>query len=238
MADQPFSKKYACMLVDLCAAAESGDEPVCIRQEGDDLFAAFRGSGDPAEPLNVRGNRQAEGLPLGKGLGYGPLVEAYRAAVSGKLSTLSASRVWLAGHGIGGAFALLAASELMASTGNVAAVYTFGAPRVADSQFAASLGCPVFRVVNNLDVMDSLPPPWKWRHAGKQILINADGSLNLHPNALNRLPSLLRQTVWLGELMAQGLASGYPRALHTLLNQVLGDHALEAYSTRLHALPD
>jgi hypothetical protein len=86
--------------------------------------------------------------------------------------------------------------------------------------------------------MHSLPPPWKWRHAGKQILINADGSLNLHPNALNRLPSLLRQTVWLGELMAQGLASGYPRALHTLLNQVLGDHALDAYRTRLHALPD
>jgi len=236
MQKQNFSAKKARNLVDLCHTAESSGEQLLIKEEDGELYAAFRAGGDPAEPLNVHGTKSPQGIPFGPGTGYGPLVEAYLDAVGGKLSALSGRRVWLTGHGIGGVFALLAAAELLVAGEDIAAVYTFGAPRVGDSQLVNALTCPIFRVVNNLDVMATIPPPWRWRHAGKHILINADGSLNLHPNPLNRLPSLLRQTVWLGEMMAQGLTSGYPRALHTLLNQVLGDHALESYRSRLHSL--
>jgi len=233
---QTFSAKQACTLVDLCFSAETSGEQVLIKEENGELYAAFRAGGDPAEPLNVHGTKTPKGIPFGRGTGYGPLVEAYLDTVAGKLNDLSEKRVWLTGHGIGGVFALLAAAELLVAGGDIAAVYTFGAPRAGDSQFVNALACPIFRVVNNLDVMVTIPPPWRWRHAGKQILIQADGSLNLHPNPVNRLPSLLRQTVWLGEMLMQGLASGYPRALHTLLNQVLADHALESYRNRLHAL--
>jgi pimeloyl-ACP methyl ester carboxylesterase len=234
-----FSGEQARLLVDLCVAAESGSEPVLVKQEGEAVFAALRAGVDGAERLNVHGTQKAEGMPFGGGSGYAPLVEAYQAAgIAGIVRDLEGREVWLTGHGIGGAFALFAAAQLLAEGAAVAAVYTFGAPRVGDRRFVQALTCPVFRVVNNLDVMATVPPPWRWRHAGRQVLIRADGSLNLHPNALNRLPSLLRQTVWLGEMLGQGLQSGYPRALHTLLNQVLGDHSLAAYRNRLHALGD
>jgi pimeloyl-ACP methyl ester carboxylesterase len=235
---QTFSAKQARTLVDLCLTAETSGQQLLLKEEEGELYAAFRAGGDPAEPLNVHGTKTPQGIPFGRGTGYGPLVEAYLDAVAGKLGALAAKRVWLTGHGIGGVFALLAAAELLVEGADIAAVYTFGAPRVGDSQFVNALACPIFRVVNNLDVMATIPPPWRWRHAGQHILINADGSLNLHPNPLNRLPSLLRQTAWLGEMLLQGLASGYPRALHTLLNQVLADHALESYRNRIHALTE
>jgi pimeloyl-ACP methyl ester carboxylesterase len=235
---QTFSAKQARTLVDLCVSAETSAQQLLVIEQGGELYAAFRAGGDPAEPLNVHGTKTPQGIPFGRGIGYGPLVEAYLDAAAGKLDALAGKRVWLTGHGIGGVFALLAAAELLVEGSDIAAVYTFGAPRVGDSQLVNALACPIFRVVNNLDVMATIPPPWRWRHAGRQILINADGSLNLHPNALNRLPSLLRQTLWLGEMLAQGLTSGYPRALHTLLNQVLGDHALESYRNRIHSLSE
>jgi pimeloyl-ACP methyl ester carboxylesterase len=226
-------------MTDLCVLAEGGREPVYAETEGDAVAAALRGGADPADILNLGFAARTDGVAFAGGTGYGPLVERYRETVSGKLKGLSAGkRLWLAGHGLGGAFALLAAVEMLAQGVEVAAVYTYGAPRVGDAQLVKRLTCPVFRVVNNLDVMATIPPPWKWRHAGQQILIDADGRLNLNPNALNRLPSLLRQTAWLGEMLAQGLTSGYPRALNTLLKQVLGDHALEAYRLRLQALEE
>ncbi len=109
---------------------------------------------------------------------------------------------------------------------------------MGNSAFVLQFPCPVYRVVNNLDVMPTLPAAWKWRHTGEHKLINADGSLNLYPRPWNRIPSLLQQTVWLGRMLAEGLESGYPRPLYTLLNRVLGDHALTAYCDRLRALRD
>jgi len=242
MQKQNFSVKQARTLVDLCVSAETSGQPLLVEEQGGELYAAFRASGDPVgqstEPLNAHGTKSPQGIRFGRGTGYGPLVEAYLDAAAGKLDALAGKRVWLTGHGIGGVFALLAAAELLVEGGDIAAVYTFGAPRVGDSQLVNALACPIYRVVNNLDVMVTIPPPWRWRHAGKQILINADGSLNLNPNPVNRLPSLVRQTVWLGEMLMQGLSSGYPRALQTLLNQVLADHALESYRNRIHALSE
>jgi len=222
-----FSLKHARLLVDLCVSAQSSGQELLIKEDGDELYAAFYATGDADESSRIAFTD-----------GFGPLVEAYRHAAAEKINALRGRTVWLTGHGMGGVFALLAAAELLAEGGAVAAVYTFGTPRAGDAQFVKALLCPIFRVVNNLDVMATVPPPWRWRHAGKQILINADGRLNLHPNPVNRLPSLLRQTWWLGEMLAQGLTSGYPRALNTLLNQVLGDHALESYRNRLHALSE
>jgi hypothetical protein len=222
-----FSLDLATQLIDLCA----GDE--FFRQQGGDLFVAFRSAADPVDILNVRSSTPAISTPFGEGDAYKPLVDAYRQEAQGKLKDLpTARRRWFSGHGIGAAHALLAAVELE----SVAAVYTFGAPRLGDKRFVRHFPCPVFRVVNDLDVMVTMPPPWHWRHIGAQKLINADGSLNAHPQAWNRLPSLMRQTVWLGEMLAQGLSTGYPRALHTLLTKVLKDHALESYQTRLREL--
>ena len=228
-----FSLPLASYLVELCALAESGTEPFLIKQQNEDVFVAFRSGGDPASIFNVLGLTQVTAPQFCRGIVYGPLLESYRASVQARLGDLPKSEYfWLTGHGAGAAYALLAAAELPC----VSAVYTFGAPRIGSRSFVRSFAHPVFRVVNNLDVMATLPVAWKWRHAGRHKLINADGSLNHNPGVLNRVPSLLRQTLWLGKMLCQGLSSGFPRPLFTLMQQVLGDHALDSYRLRLRAL--
>ncbi|MFQ5348861.1 MAG: lipase family protein [Thermoanaerobaculia bacterium] len=74
--------------------------------------------------------------------------------------------VFYAGHSLGGALAMLAASRRPPL-----AVYTFGAPRVGDESFAMTLSdVAAYRVVNRRDSVPRLPPnvgPLRYRHAGE-----------------------------------------------------------------------
>lgn len=66
---------------------------------------------------------------------------------------------YVSGHSLGAALATVAARELeLRKKHNIAAVYTFGSPRVGNPEWAATLKCPVFRVVNRRDAVALLPP--------------------------------------------------------------------------------
>jgi hypothetical protein len=82
------------------------------------------------------------------------------------------------GHSLGAALATLAASRRPPS-----ALYTFGSPRVGDQAFAATLSdLPVFRVVNNRDVVTALPPPIRgFCHVGEVHYIAHDGHILTNP---------------------------------------------------------
>ncbi|MFO7714541.1 lipase family protein [Desulfosarcina sp.] len=73
--------------------------------------------------------------------------------------------LYYTGHSLGGALATLAASLLPPC-----AVYTFGAPRIGDAEFAQTLaGIPVFNVFNPKDIVPELPPVsrrTRFTHAG------------------------------------------------------------------------
>ena len=64
--------------------------------------------------------------------------------------------LFITGHSLGGALALLA-TKLIASdiTG---ACYTFGAPRIANYEFFRFIKTPVYRVVNSSDIVPRVPP--------------------------------------------------------------------------------
>jgi triacylglycerol lipase len=67
----------------------------------------------------------------------------------------------LAGHSLGGALAVLAASRLLAegaAAPETLRVTTFGAPRIGDAAFAATVRCPAFRVVTAADCVPELLP--------------------------------------------------------------------------------
>ena len=64
--------------------------------------------------------------------------------------------LYLSGHSLGGALALIAAHEI--GNDSTEACYTFGAPRVAGYGFAAAIKTPIYRVVNANDVVPRLPP--------------------------------------------------------------------------------
>ena len=64
--------------------------------------------------------------------------------------------MYFTGHSLGGALAILAATLI--SPTRHGAVYTFGAPRVANYKFFFGLKMPIFRVVNSADIVPRVPP--------------------------------------------------------------------------------
>jgi hypothetical protein len=111
-----------------------------------------------------------------------PEDEGIRAMLKAELA--SASRpVWITGHSLGGAMAVLAAAfcvfdrDLKATVGGL---YTYGQPRVGNSKFAEwldrSLKGKFFRVVNNNDVVTRVPS-LNYDHAGTQKYFDSHGDL-------------------------------------------------------------
>lgn len=74
---------------------------------------------------------------------------------------LAGKKFWVTGHSMGGSLAALVAMRLAEENHNVAGVYTFGAPRLADYEFQASynalLGGRVFQFVNREDPIPHIP---------------------------------------------------------------------------------
>lgn len=65
--------------------------------------------------------------------------------------------LFLTGHSMGGALAVLTGCR-MANLGRAPmATYTFGAPRVGDPDFCARYSLPTYRVVNRLDLVPEMP---------------------------------------------------------------------------------
>ena len=91
-----------------------------------------------------------------------PLEEFAKAAAK-------AERVWVTGHSLGGALAVLAGAWLE-QRGISPQVYTYGQPRVGLGKFADSIDREMsgrlWRFVNQNDIVPRLPPGLFYRHCG------------------------------------------------------------------------
>jgi pimeloyl-ACP methyl ester carboxylesterase len=100
-------------------------------------------------------------------LSYGKCTnELWKALSSGK-------KIYLTGHSLGGAVALIWAEML---TGENAEIYTFGCPRVGNDAFSESIKIPHFRVVNGIDLITNLPPAHlpinPYKHHGQLVRLD------------------------------------------------------------------
>lgn len=149
--------------------------------------------------------------------------------------------VWLTGHSLGGALAILAASRLPAVQG----VYAFGAPLVGDAELRASLPVRPVRFVHGSDLVarvpviaPNLPPRVKWtgllplleplgtyRPAGDTVAFNRAGHLVAHTDADGALQALKAELLRLG-------TSARDWALHQPLDDII-DHAPVYYAVHL-----
>lgn len=79
--------------------------------------------------------------------------------ISNELSKLENNNkpLLITGHSLGGAIATIAAKRLKFKNG-IAACYTFGAPRVGDSDWISEIKTPLHRIVNAADCVTMLPP--------------------------------------------------------------------------------
>ncbi len=109
--------------------------------------------------------------------------------------------IWITGHSLGGALAVLAAAQLQ-SLRPIQGLYTFGQPRVGDRDFAKSmnraLAGRMIRFVNNNDIVPQVPPPGlflKYWHGEREVRFAPDGKLILDVSWWTRTRSLVQGSV-------------------------------------------
>ena len=81
--------------------------------------------------------------------------------------------IWVTGHSLGAALATLAANRFEAVQG----LYTFGSPRVGDSEFQRRFRLRSFRIVNGSDIFSKVPPAGIYRHVGTPKFIDPSSNL-------------------------------------------------------------
>jgi triacylglycerol lipase len=141
----------------------------CIGQES--ALLVFRGTSNPGQWL-----RDVRFLPTPSSWGHVHI--GFRdgvAAVEASLTAFdavarSAPHVWVAGHSLGGALAVIASARLKIKTGVSALIHTYGQPAVGLNDFAERYGVELplrlWRFVNQSDIVTRVPPGPLYRHVG------------------------------------------------------------------------
>jgi triacylglycerol lipase len=97
-----------------------------------------------------------------------------------KYNPKALKNIWIAGHSLGGALAVLLTAMLIADDIPVAGLYTYGAPRVGNNKFEETFNArfnPAYRVVNQDDMVPHLPPEFLgFSHTGQRVLFTRDGT--------------------------------------------------------------
>jgi pimeloyl-ACP methyl ester carboxylesterase len=129
--------------------------------------------------------------------------------------TSAGCALWITGHSLGGALATLAAARIPRLIG----VHTFGAPRVGDKTFAERFDKPLYRWVNNNDVVPHLPP-FPYVDLGGPIYIDHHGAVDWEIGGWERIWDGIQGHLGaVGESISGGLPAWVPEGLkdHTPL---------------------
>jgi len=187
------------------------EESGVIIESGDRIVIAFKDSHSPFEWLTDMNMSQTK-YPFCPGnkkthSGLTAIYASCREQIIESLRSLNhAKTLYITGHGIGGALAVLNAVDIVANTSfKNPIMYNFGSPRVGDPKFAETYNRLVknsIRLVNLYDLMCQLPPvifrpvqskaEWRYEHVNKQILIAAQtGNISNNHRLFTYLDSLL-----------------------------------------------
>jgi len=90
-------------------------------------------------------------------LGFSSVLRQTWGKVERILEQVQDKPLFLTGHSMGGALAVLTACRLAKMGKAPVATYTFGAPRVGDLTFCKGYTLPTYRVVNRLDLVPEMP---------------------------------------------------------------------------------
>jgi triacylglycerol lipase len=188
----------------------------------------FRGSDSFAD---WRTNLASRAVPLQISLGRVRVHEGFKRAYDligdAVLADLNAKvpshlGIYITGHSFGAAIAQIASAAL--ERDNLAACYTFGAPRVGDMAFDSLVSCPHYRIVNGWDLVSTMPPPFltPFRHNGDPRLMIEIGKpiMRRDRNPIVKLGQTLFGLAY--------LLFGNPR--------LFKDHKLESYLRSIEAV--
>lgn len=158
-----------------------------LASNDENIVIAFRGTetGDTADYLTDIKVVHKKFSPEGSAhAGFIDALDQVSAPLALKVSELNAQSprktVWVTGHSLGGALAILFSIRY---SDTVDAVYTIGSPRVASRKLARhwSNSLPVFRIVNNNDFVARVPGGYHYEHIGPTYFIKSNGELVIDP---------------------------------------------------------
>lgn len=124
--------------------------------------------------------------------------------------------LWFTGHSLGGAMATICGGRCFLShiPSEPAGIFTYGSPRIGNKRYVNHVGVPLFRWVNNNDIVTRVPPAWVgYRHAGREFYINRDGVIS-EISGWRRFADRLKGFVyglgrWRIDLFSDHLMGGY-----------------------------
>jgi hypothetical protein len=90
-------------------------------------------------------------------LGFSSALKHTWHSIERLMDRIDGKPLFLTGHSMGGALAVLTACRLAKIDRPPAAIYTFGSPRVGDRTFCAGYTLPTYRIVNRLDLVPEMP---------------------------------------------------------------------------------
>jgi hypothetical protein len=163
-----------------------------VTTSGDTAIVAFAGT-DPIDLANWITNFNARLGAAGSAEGYETAAAVAWPELKARLTRLPAgTRVFVTGHSLGGALAVLIARNIVNDQlAEVAAVYTFGMPRAGNEDFAnkynAALGPRTFRLVHGDDLVPTVAPSFlHFRHVGR--FLHCDRAARFAASALEDAP--------------------------------------------------
>jgi len=124
--------------------------------------------------------------------------------------------LWFTGHSLGGAMAAICAGRCFLShiQAEPEEIYTYGSPRIGNKRYVNHTKVPLFRWVNNNDIVTRVPPVWVgYRHAGSEFYIDRNGSI-AEIQGWKRFADRLKGAVyglarWRIDLFSDHLMGGY-----------------------------
>ena len=120
---------------------------------------AFRGT--EASFGDIKADLNARFVYRGKQKIHNGFLKAFQVVESqirAALRDLPDHKLYITGHSLGGALAIVAAHEINSDA--IAACYTFGSPRVGNLEFGEDIKAPIYRLVNAADLVPRVPPAW------------------------------------------------------------------------------
>ena len=188
---------------------------------------AFRGSDSF---LDWRANLNARAAPIktprGDVLAHQGFLAAYDSVgiqIASDIERLVPSTLglYMTGHSFGAALAQIASARLERE--NVAACYSYGAPRVGNLAFDRLVKCPHYRIIHGWDLVTSLPPPLvtPFRHSGDPRLLSSPDQPMLRGDR-NALLKVIQTIVGLIYLLLGN-------------RRLFDDHRMEAYLAKIKA---
>jgi hypothetical protein len=167
----------------LAALGKKIDTRVVIAERAGCTFVAFEGT-DPAIAANVLTDANAMLTDDDEHAGFEAALMAVWPKVLQDLGTRP-KPLFVTGHSLGAALAVLAAEKANDAGIVPAAVYTFGMPRAGGDRFArryiGKLGDRTFRLVHGNDIVPCVPDsigPLVFRHVGRMLKCPSGGKFD------------------------------------------------------------